>query len=464
MFDLVVIGSGPGGYVACIRAAQLGMKVALVEKHSSLGGTCLNVGCIPSKALLDSSEHYFFAQKHLKEHGVNVSSVHLNLEAMLKRKDQVVGRLTQGINHLMKKNKVTRYKGWGRLKDPHTVEIQGDSLEQIKGKSLLIATGSVPQELRFLPFDKKQVISSTEALSLESVPEKMIIIGAGAIGLELGSVWNRLGTEVEVLERNSKICGSMDKQMSLELQKLLEKQGLKFHMKAQLKTDIKKSSRGITLTYADPSGTEKDISAPIVLVAVGRKPFHEGLGIKDLGLQTNERGHIQVNSHFQTSLESVYAIGDVIEGPMLAHKAEEEAVAFAELLAGQAGHVHYEALPSVVYTHPELACVGKTEEELQQTEKPFKKGVFPFAANGRAQAMGFKEGLVKVLACKDTDQLLGVHILGPHASDVLSEAVLAMEFQASCEDVARSFHSHPTFTEALREACLNCYNQSARQI
>ncbi len=461
MFDLVVIGSGPGGYIAAIKASQLGMKVALLEKRSHLGGTCLNVGCIPSKALLDSSHHYVFSLSDLKTHGVDVNHVELNLLQMMTRKDKVVKNLTQGIKYLMKKNKVTCYEGKGYLKSPHKVEVCGLKNTILETKNILLATGSVPAELPFLPFDKKTVLSSTEALKLKQVPKKMIIIGAGIIGLELGSVWNRLGSEIHLLDISKNICSGMDSQMTMELKKSLENQGLNFHLQAHIHKEIKRSAHNITLTYTDCSG-EKHISAPLVLVAIGRKPYSKGLGLEDLKLPTDEKGRVIVNSHFQTSYENIYAIGDLIKGPMLAHKAEEEGVAVAEILIGQAGEVNYNTLPSVVYTYPELASVGKIEEELEKGK--YKKGIFPFKANGRAQASGDTEGFVKVLSCKKTDRILGVHILGPKASDLLQEAVLAMEFQASSEDLARSFHSHPTFTEALKEASLECYNKIARQI
>jgi dihydrolipoamide dehydrogenase len=455
-FDLVVIGSGPGGYVGAIRAAQLGMTVAVVEKEATFGGTCLNVGCIPSKALLDSSEHYSIATHELASHGVLVKDVGFDVAQMLKRKDKVVSDNTNGIAYLFKKNKITAFRGRGRLKSAHQIEVQkpDGSSEVIEAKNIMLATGSVPNELPFMKFDGKNIISSTEALLLPKVPKKMVVIGAGAIGLELGSVWQRLGADVTVIEFANKIAGAMDAGLSDRLCKILQKQGLKFVLGAKTTgADVK---GGVTLVHLEmvADGTKQTIEADVVLVAVGRKPYSEGLGLEDLGIEKDNRGCVAVNAHYQTKHESIYAIGDLIAGPMLAHKAEEEGVAVAEIIAGRAGHVNYDTVPGVIYTWPEFASVGLTEEQLKAAQVEYAVGTFPFSANGRARAAMQTDGLVKVIAHKTTDKLLGVHIVGPRASDLIHEAVVCMEFGGSAEDLARSFHAHPTFSEALREAAL----------
>lgn len=455
-FDLVVIGGGPGGYVGAIRAAQLGLKTAVVEKDKTLGGTCLNVGCIPSKALLDSSEHYALARDKFESHGIKIKGLELDLKTMLKRKDEVVSGLTKGIDGLFKKNKITRIEGFGKLKSKNSVEVAlSDGKKQtLEAKNTLLATGSVPISPPGIEIDGKKVITSTEALELSEVPKKMVVIGAGAIGLEMGSVWSRLGAEVTMIEYANKICGPMDDGLSKKMLQILKKQGLKFILEAKVtETKVKKDAVIVSFESLKDKKTES-LEADVVLVAVGRKPFSEGLGLEDLGIEKDKRGFVQVDKHFQTNVKGIYAVGDLTPGPMLAHKAEEEGVAVAEILAGQAGHVNYETCPNVIYTWPEFASVGYTEEYLKKENVPYKKGEFPFLANGRARAAGDADGAVKVLAHEKTDRLLGVHIVGPRASDILSEAVAVMEFGGSAEDLARTFHSHPTFSEAVREAAL----------
>lgn len=463
-YDLVVIGSGPGGYVGAIRAAQLGFNVAIVEKDKSFGGTCLNVGCIPSKALLDSSEHYANALHQFPEHGVEVSNVKINLPQMMKRKDKVVEDSTNGISYLFDKNKIKVHRGFGKLLSKNEVEVTNDGKkETITASNIMIATGSVPNKLPSLPFDGKKVISSTEALTLPQIPKKMVVVGGGAIGLEMGSVWSRLGAEVTVIEFAKKICGPMDEGLSKRMLLILKKQGLKFVMEAKV-TGADETKNGINVKYENlKDGSTDSIECDVCLVAVGRGPFTDNLGLEDLGIKKNERGYIEINDHYQTSVPNIYAIGDVVPGPMLAHKAEEEGVAVAEILAGQAGHVNYATVPNVVYTWPEFASVGKTEEELKKEGREYNAGQFPFSANGRARAANDFDGMVKVLADKTTDEILGVHIVGPRASDILSEAVVAMEFGGSSEDLARTFHAHPTFSEAIREAAL-AVDKRVRQI
>lgn len=462
-YDLVVIGAGPGGYTGAIRAAQLGLKVALVEKDKTLGGTCLNVGCIPSKALLESSEHFAAARHELKDHGVEVGGVKLNLEQMLARKDKIVKDLTGGVAFLMKKNKIDVISGIGKVTSPTQVEVTGREGKQVlEAKNIMLATGSVVNTLPNLAFDGKSIISSTEALSLPKVPEHLIVVGGGVIGLELGSVWLRLGAKVTVLEYLDRICPTMDAQTTRRLQMILGKQGMEFIFQVKV-TGAKVGKSGVQVSYEDlKDGGEKSISGDVVLVATGRKPFSEGLGLDELGIERDKRGFVVVNDHYQTKYPNIYAIGDLIPGPMLAHKAEEEGVAVAEILGGHSGHVNYETVPSVVYTWPELASVGATEEQLKENGTPYKAGSFPFTANARAKAIGMTDGFVKVLAHAETDRILGVHVLGPRASDVLAEAVVAMEFGASSEDLARSFHAHPTLSEVMREAAL-AVDKRARQ-
>jgi len=458
-YDLVIIGSGPGGYIAAIRAAQLGMRVASVEKDSTLGGTCLNVGCIPSKALLDSSEHYAAVRNGLAVHGIKVGSLELDLPAMMARKDKVVKGLTTGVAGLFRKHKVTRLTGTGRLLAADTVEVvNGSETQTIRTRRVLIATGSAPMELPGLPFDGQRIISSTEALSLAQVPARLLVIGAGAVGLELGSVWNRLGSSVRVIEFMDRIVPGMDRKMGEQLQKALEKQGLSFQLQTTARAAALESDRVRVTLEAQGKISEED--ADVVLVAVGRQPFTEGLGARELGVAFDERGRITVDQRYASSVPGIYAIGDVISGPMLAHKAEEEGIAAVERMAGQAGHVNYDAVPNVVYTWPELASVGMSEEQAQSQEIQFRTGTFPFMANGRARCMNETEGSVKVLADAKTDRVLGIHILGPRASDLIAEAALAMEFGASSEDIARSVHAHPTLPEALKEAALAVHQRA----
>lgn len=463
-FDLVIIGSGPGGYVGAVRAAQLGLNVAIVEKDKTFGGTCLNVGCIPSKALLDSSEHFSMANHEFASHGIEVSGVKLNLPAMMARKDKVVKDLTGGVAYLFKKNKVTPFVGKGRVLSPNQVQVTADdgSTQVLEAKNIMLATGSAVNELPSVPFDGKRVISSTEALNLPEVPKHLIVIGGGVIGLELGSVWLRLGAKVTVLEYFDRLCPVMDAQLTKRMQTVLGKQGMEFQLQVKV-TGGEVSGKSVKITYEDQNDKQtKSIEGDYVLVATGRRPYSDGLGLEELGIEKDKRGFVLVNDHLQTKYPNIYAIGDLIPGPMLAHKAEEEGVAVAEIIAGHAGHVNYETVPNVVYTWPELASVGSTEEQLKEKGIEYKAGSFMFTANGRAKAMASTDGMVKVLADAKTDRLLGVHILGPRASDMIAEAVVAMEFGGSAEDLARSFHAHPTLAEALREAALNV-DKRARQ-
>ena len=446
--DLVVIGGGPGGYVAAIRAAQLGMNVACVEQEGALGGTCLRIGCIPSKALLEASELYQMAKSHLSEYGIGVAGVTLDLPAMLKRKDGVVSSLTTGIAGLFRKNKITRYTGRGRIVSVGKVAVEGPQPAELTAKKILIATGSYSAPLKGVEVDGNLIGTSTEALSYPDVPQHLIVIGAGVIGLELGCVWARVGAKVTVLEYLNRILPGMDTEIATEAQKVLQKQGLDFRL-------------GMRVTSARVVGgrcvVECDGQSPIecdrVLLAVGRLPNTNDLGLENLNIARNQRGFITVDPNsFETSIPGIYAVGDCIPGPMLAHKAEEEGVACAEGLAGKYCHVNYDAIPGVVYTDPEIASVGKTEEQLKDSGTPYKKGVFPFLANGRAKAIGRAEGRVKILAHAETDRVLGVHILGAHAGDLIAEAVAAIEFGASSEDIARTSHAHPTLAEAIKEA------------
>jgi dihydrolipoamide dehydrogenase len=458
-FDAIVIGAGPGGYIAAIRAAQLGLRVACVEKEQALGGTCVNVGCIPSKALLDSSEHYAVAGHALAAHGVSVAGVALDLPTMLARKDRVVKVSAQGVASLFKKNQVERITGTARLTAPGVVElVAGAERRTLRGRNIVIATGSAPIELPGLPFDGERIISSTEALGLTAVPERLLVVGAGAVGLELGSVWRRLGAAVTVVEFMDRIVPGVDRQSGEVLRRLLQKQGLTIRLQTSAKGAVVRDDNvRVTLEQA---GTESEEEWDLVLVAVGRRPFTDGLGARELGVAFDERDRIVVDARYATSVPGLYAIGDVIAGPMLAHKAEEEGVAVAEVLAGQAGHVNYEAIPNVVYTAPELASVGLSEEDAQRRGIAYRVGVFPFTANGRARCMNERDGQVKVLADAQSDRVLGVHIVGPRASDIIAEAVLAMEFGASAEDIARSVHAHPTLPEALKEAALAVHGRA----
>ena len=470
-FDLVIIGGGPGGYVGAIRASQLGLKVGLVEKRNQLGGTCLNIGCIPSKALLDSSEHYHSACHDLKAHGVQVENVSLNLSQMMARKDKVVADLTQGISFLFKINEIEHFVGIGQVLKAGLVQVKSanNEMTELECKHIVLATGSQPLELPFLKFDEKQVLSSTGALNLPTVPKHLVVIGGGVIGLELGSVWKRLGAEVTVVEFTDQIGGpSTDKQIASTLEKSLKKQGMKFKLKSKVVGAVVSGGAGnsdkdpagspITLQIETQSSSQnkESLMCDQVLVAIGRKPNTQDLGLDKLGIALDAQGRVAIDEHFQTNIPGIYAIGDLVRGPMLAHKAEEEGVALAEILAGQAGHVNYATCPGVIYTWPEVASVGLTEEQAKEQAKdqPYRVGTFSFAANGRARALGFTDGLCKIIAHSESDKILGVHIIGPRASDLIGEAVVAMEFGASSEDLARSFHAHPTLSEALREAAL----------
>lgn len=452
-FDLVVIGSGPGGYIAAIRAAQLGLRVACVEKDLTLGGTCLNIGCIPSKALLDSSERFHQVRHGLEVHGIRVSGVELDLPAMMKRKDKVVKILTQGIAGLFRKHQIERVAGLGRILSPSEVEVtRGAERQVLSTRRILIATGSVPASLPDLPFDGRHVLSSTEALTLAEVPKRLLVVGAGAIGLEMGSVWSRLGSEVVVVEFLDRIVPGMDAGLGRSLQKVLTKQGLAFRLQTVAKGAEVRGGR-LCVTLSSAAGTvEEEFDA--ALVAVGRRPFTEGVGAREAGVAFDERGRITVDAHYQTSVPGIFAVGDVIPGPMLAHKAEEEGVAAVERMAGVAGHVNYDVIPNVVYTAPELAGVGQTEEQARASGAEIRVGSFPFLANGRARGMNETDGEVKVIADAKTDRILGVHVLGMHASDMIAEAAVAMEFGASSEDLARTCHAHPTLSEAMKEAAL----------
>jgi dihydrolipoamide dehydrogenase len=449
-YDLIVIGAGPGGYVAAIRAAQLGLKVACVESEARLGGTCLRIGCIPSKALLEASERFDEARHQFAELGIKVSSVELDLGTMLKKKDGVVNQLTSGIEFLFKKHKITRHLGHGRLAGPGKVSVESNGkLTELGAKNVLIATGSVSAPLSGIELDGDVIGTSTEALSFPTVPGHLVVIGAGVIGLELGSVWRRLGSKVTVVEYLDRILPGMDAELAKEALRAFKKQGLEFVLSSKV-TGARRKGKGAVV--------EVDGQAPLecdrVLLAVGRLPNTSDVGLQTVGLQTGKRGVIEVDEHFATSVPGVYAIGDVIPGPMLAHKAEEEGIACVEHLVTGYGHVNYDAIPSVVYTHPEIASVGKTEEQLNESQVPFKKGLFPFVANGRAKALNSTEGRVKILAHAETDRVLGVHILGPRAGDLIAECAMAIEFGASAEDIARTCHAHPTLAEAVKEAAL----------
>ncbi len=455
-YDLVVIGAGPGGYVAAIRAAQLGMKVACVEKRPTLGGVCLNVGCIPSKALLDSSEYYHLAKERFSRHGIVVGDVTIDVPKMVARKDKVVKDLTDGVRFLFKKNKITPVFGAARLTSPTTVQValnEGGETT-LEAKSILVATGSEPIELPFLKFDGKVVVSSTEALNFDKVPEHLVVVGGGYIGLELGSVWRRLGAKVTVVEFLPRIVPMADTELGAALHKSLAKQGLEFLLETKV-TGAKVEGGKATVTAEAKDGKTITLVADRVLVGVGRRANVEGLNLDGVGVAHDPKTKkVATDAHYRTNVPSIYAIGDVIDGPMLAHKAEEEGVAFAELLAGKPGHVNYDTIPSVIYTHPEMAGVGRTEDQLKADGVDYKVGKFPFLANGRAKAMDESEGMVKVLADAKTDRLLGVHIIGPRASDMIAEAVTAMEFHGSAEDIARICHAHPTLSEAVKEAAM----------
>ncbi len=455
-YDVIVIGSGPGGYVSAIRAAQLGMKTAIVEKYSVLGGTCLNVGCIPSKALLDSSEHFYNAQHSFAEHGIELSDLKANLTQMITRKAGVIKKMNDGITYLMKKNKITVYNGLGSFVDKNTVNVAkaDGSSEQITGKNVIIATGSKPTVLPFIPVDKKRIITSTEALNLQEIPKHLVVIGAGVIGAELGSVYARLGSKVSFVEFADGMIPTMDKTMGKELQKSIKKLGAEYYFSHKV-TGVVNNGDDVTVTAKNSKDEDVQITGDYVLVCIGRRPYTDGLNLEAAGLATDQRGKIEIDEHtLQTKVAGIYAIGDVIRGAMLAHKAEEEGVFVAETIAGQKPHINYNLIPGVVYTWPEVASVGQTEEELKAAGRAYKAGSFPFKALGRATASMDTDGLVKVLADKTTDEILGVHIIGARAADMIAEAVVAMEFRASAEDVSRMSHAHPTYTEAMKEACL----------
>jgi dihydrolipoamide dehydrogenase len=464
-YDVVVIGSGPGGYVAAIRCAQLGLKTALIEKYNSLGGTCLNVGCIPSKALLDSSEHYHNAEVNFKEHGIEIGKLKANFPQMIKRKDDVIKQTVDGINYLMKKNKIDVYTGVGSFMNRNTIKISSGNGEdkQINAEKVIIATGSKPSSLPFIKIDKQRVITSTEALSLKEIPKSMIVIGGGVIGMELGSVYGRLGTKITVVEYLDAIIPSMDRTMSKELQKSLKKLGFEFYLSYKV-TSVENKGKEVTVKAENNKGETVELKADYVLVSIGRKPFTEGLGLDKAGIEIDNVGRIVVDDHLRTNIPNVYAIGDVVRGAMLAHKAEEEGVLVAEQIAGQKPHINYLLIPGVVYTWPEVASVGYSEEMLKEQGRAYKTGSFPFKALGRARASMDTDGVVKVLADKNTDEILGVHIIGPRAADMIAEAVVAMEYRASAEDVARMSHAHPTYTEALKEACLAATDNRALHI
>ncbi len=451
-YDLVVIGGGPGGYVAAIRAAQLGLKTACVEKRATLGGTCLNIGCIPSKALLQASEKYEEAAHALASFGVKTGKVSLDLNGMMTHKDKVVEANVKGVEFLFKKNKIDWLKGSGQVTGKNEVTIDGK--EKIQAKNIVIATGSTHVDLPGVKVDEKQIVSSTGALELGSVPKTMVVIGGGYIGLEMGSVWQRLGTQVTVVEYLDRLVPGMDAEVAKTFQQVLKKQGMAFKLGTKV-TAAKQAKSGVTLTVEPAKGgAAEQIKAEIVLVAIGRRPYVDGLGLDSVGVELDDRGRIKTDAHWRTNVESIYAIGDVIAGPMLAHKAEEEGVALAEMLAGGPGHVNYDTVPGIVYTWPEVASVGKTEEQLKEAGVKYRSGKFPFAANGRARAMNATDGFVKILADERTDRVLGAHIIGPDAGSLIHELVMAMEFGGSAEDVARAFHGHPTLNEAVKEAAL----------
>ncbi len=450
-FDVIIIGSGPGGYVCALRAAQLGMRVACVEKWATLGGTCLNIGCIPSKALLQSSENFHAAAHDFKAHGIDIGDIKLDLARMQARKGEVVTANVKGVEYLFKKNKVTWLKGTGRIAAPGKVDVDGTTYE---AKHIVIATGSESVPLPGVEVDEKVVVTSTGGLEIDRVPQRLVVIGGGYIGLEMGSVWRRLGSEVTVVEFLDRLVPGMDGEIAKAFERVLVRQGIKFRLSTKV-TAARQGNDGVTLTLEPANGGEPDeIKADVVLVAIGRRAYSEGLGAREAGVALDERGRVKTDAHFATNVPGIYAIGDVIAGPMLAHKAEEEGIALAEILAGQVGHVDYNVIPGVVYTWPEVASIGQTEEQLKQDGVDYKVGKFPFTANGRARAMGSTDGFVKILADRKTDRILGAHIIGPDAGTLIAEIATAMEFGASAEDVARTCHAHPTLNEAVKEAAL----------
>ena len=454
-FQAVVIGGGPGGYVCAIRLAQLGLKTACIESRGSLGGTCLNVGCIPSKSLLNLSEEFHNAQS-LSNKGIEIGEVKLNLSKMMKNKDKAVTILTKGVEFLLKKNKVTYFKGTGSFKSKNDIVIKDNNSKEtiIQTENTIIATGSVPVSLPGIEIDEKVIVSSTGALKLEQVPKKMVVVGGGYIGLEMGSVWSRLGSEVHVVEFLDHITPGMDKEISSEFMKILKKQGINFHMQHKVEK-IKKNNNNAIVSTLNENGTKKDFECDVVLISVGRKPNTEGLNLQKIGVELDEKKRVKTDKNFKTNQNNIYAIGDVISGPMLAHKAEDEGIAVAENIAGQSGHVNYDTIPGVIYTSPEVASIGKTEEQLKDLKINYKIGKFSFMANSRAKAIDDTEGFVKILADEKTDKVLGAHLIGPHAGELIAEIGIAMEFGASSEDIARTCHAHPTFSEAVKEAALS---------
>jgi len=454
-FDAIVIGGGPGGYVCAIRLAQLGKKTACVEYRGTLGGTCLNIGCIPSKNLLNLSENFQKA-KNFSKVGIEISDIKLNLDKMMKNKDKAVTVLTKGVEFLFKKNKVSYLKGFGSFVSDKKIKIKGsDGKEsEIEGENIIIATGSEPSQMPNINFDEERIVSSTGALSLKKVPKKMIVIGGGYIGLEMGSVWSRLGSDVHVIEFLDHITPGMDKEISNEFMKILKKQNIKFHMSTKVEK-ITKKGESVEIETSNSKGEKSSHDCDVALISIGRKAFTDNLNLEKIKLKTDEKGRVKVDKNFKTDKKNIFAIGDVIQGPMLAHKAEEEGIAVAEIIAGQSGHVNYDLIPGVIYTSPEVATIGKTEEQLKKQNISYKIGKFPFMANSRAKAIDEPEGFVKILADNSTDKVLGVHIIGPHAGEMIAEMAVAMEFGASSEDIARTCHAHPTFSEAIKEAALS---------
>ena len=461
-FDVTIIGSGPGGYVCAIRCAQLGFKTALIEKYATLGGTCLNVGCIPSKALLDSSEHFENAKHNFANHGIIINEPKADLARMVERKNEVVDQTTKGINFLMDKNKVTVFQGVGSFESATQVKVtkEDGTSDMLETKYAVIATGSKPSTLPFISIDKERIITSTEALNLKEIPKHLIVIGGGVIGLELGSVYKRLGAEVTVVEFMDKIIPTMDGALSKELQKVLKKQGMKFMLSTAVSA-VARNGETVKVTAKDKKGAEVSVEGDYVLVSVGRKPFTDKLNLEKAGVELDERGRVKVDAHLQTNVSNIYAIGDVVQGAMLAHKAEEEGVFVAETIAGQKPHINYNLIPGVVYTWPEVSAVGKTEEQLKEEGAAYKVGSFPMRALGRARASGDTDGFVKILADEKTDEVLGIHMIGARAADLIAEAVTAMEFRASAEDISRMSHAHPTFAEAIKEAALDATEKRA---
>ena len=464
-YDVTVIGSGPGGYVAAIRCAQLGLKTAIIEKYNSLGGTCLNVGCIPSKALLDSSEHYHNAAHTFSIHGIQLKDLKVDLPKMIARKNDVVKQNVDGINYLMKKNKIDVFYGVGSFESANKISVkaEGKDVVILETKKTIIATGSKPASLKGIEIDKKRIITSTEALNLSEIPKHLVIIGGGVIGLELGSVYARMGSKVSVVEFTDSIIGTMDRSLGKELQKSLQKIGFEFYLNHKV-TGVTSDGKKVSVKADAPGDKKLVLEGDYCLVSVGRKPYTDGLQLEKAGVKTDDRGRVEVNEHLQTNIAGIYAIGDVVKGAMLAHKAEEEGIMVAESIAGQKPHINYLLIPGVVYTWPEVAAVGYTEEELKTQKREYKTGNFPFKASGRARASMDMDGFVKVLADKNTDEILGVHMIGPRVADMIAEAVVAMEYRASAEDIARMSHAHPTYTEVFKEACLAATDNRAIHI